>query len=303
MLALIICTQARAEDELSAAETLRPFLKELSREVSTYHYAYRPAMGLRADGPLAEGQELTDAYVQRKMVRYWSLEVDARPYAMVSGLYVAADPVIGRTFGGIGESWALFRIPLRKGFRFVDVRATDREGLPQRLPPDLRAQLRRAGCDAQFPAALLTGLESLACHRIAVRTVKDLDVDGIVYPYQASGFDECRGRSSGAFIVLRTTGLGRALLMTSESPRVVSDDHRIVRGLFELARHAGSFHPSPWPKLETTAAMPDLQTWMREHLFGCGEWPEDKVPNAAEGRPWNDQGTATPAGSIPKARR
>jgi len=302
-----VCASARADDIPSAAAALRGAIRTLGRDVETWHYAYRPAARLPLHGAIPPDDPIVAAYLERRVSRYASVDAPAGPYAMSGGLYVAVDPVIGRTFGGIGESWALFRVPLRRGFRFVDVRAPGPDVAPAPLPREVRRTLARAGCRARTASALLVGLESRECHRIALRTLAELDVDGILYPYQAIDFRQCPVRERGAFIVLRTAHLGDGRIFTHELAGAPTEDHRLVEALFDLAREAGALHPSPWVELRGAAAPDDVRAWMREHLFGCGGWPEDTPPgdaNASDGaRRWNDERVAAPAASTQRPPR
>jgi len=267
-----------------ATEWLRPFVKALSRPVEVYHYAYRPSARLPAQGPLpAEGPSVSE-YLQRKSQAYWNPDSATRPYMMAGGLYAAIDPVITRTFGGIGDSWALFQLTLPAGFTFVDVRGwSDNGGRAQRFPPAVREALGQEGCAVDFPSEMLVAQESKACRTLAVEVMRALDVGGLMYRYQGFAFDSCGARPAGAvgaFILTRPERAERSQLFTSESPGpgAATESHRRVRQLYLEAKGLGSVHPVPWPDLAGLAPPERMKTWKEERLFGCGKHPEDGLP-------------------------
>lgn len=282
------------EGEISPAARLvagwlRPFVKALGRPVEVYHYAYRPAARLPAQGPLpSEGPTVT-AYLERKSKSYWNPDSPVRPYMMAGGLYAAIDPVITRTFGGIGDSWALFQITLPAGFTFVDVRGwSDNEGKVQRFPPAVREALVQQGCTVDFPSELLVALESKACRALAIEVMRALDVGGLMYRYQGYAFAGCNARpvgAVGAFILTRPERAERSQLFTSESPgpAAATESHRRVRQLYLEAKGLGSVHPVPWGNLSRLAPPERMKSWKEERLFGCGEHPEDALPGAGGG--------------------
>jgi hypothetical protein len=277
----------RPEARAAATEWLRSFVKTLNRPVEVYHYAYRPAIGLPAQGPVPDEARYVPEYLRRKSRRYWDSKSATRPYMMAGGLYAAIDPVITRTFGGIGESWALFQLTLPAGFRFVDVRGwSDNEGKVQRFPPAVRQQLVQAGCAVEFPSELLVAQESPECRALAVETMQALDADGLMYRYQGFAFEGCQGRPVGAFILTRPERVGRAQLLTSESPgpAAATEAHRRVRQLYLEARGLGSVYPAPWPDLAGLAAPERMVPWKQERLFGCGGHQEDRMPGPVAGQ-------------------
>jgi hypothetical protein len=281
-LAAVLVSSARAAAESApspppTATWLRPYVKSLSRAIDVYHYGYRPLMGISAEGPVQVDAAFREAYLQKRLSRFWDPDLATRPYSMASGLFASIDPVIGRTFGGIGDAWAMFALTFKKGFRFIDVRGSS-DGQPERFSEPMRAHLTAAGCSADSVAVLLTGVESPACREIALKTVRALNLDAILYSYQGFEFEGCARRSTGAFIVLRTSAIERSVMLTNDAPppKEASPDHLVVRDLYARARKVGSMQPIPWPVLEGQTPPPDMQKWMQEHLFGCGNHAEDR---------------------------
>jgi hypothetical protein len=269
-----------------AVEALRPFVRTLGRTIEVYHYAYRPAIGLPGQGPIPTGTPFVAEYLARKSAGYWDEKSPTRPFMMAGGLYAAIDPVITRTFGGIGDRWALFQLTLPAGFTFVDVRGwSDNEGRVERFPPAVREQLAAAGCPVEFPSELLIGLESPACRALALEVMRSLGVGGLLYRYQGYEFAGCAERSLGAFIIVHPDRLERAQLLTSQSPgpAEATEAHLRVRQLHVEARGLGSVYEPPWPDLAAPAARERMAQWKKERLFGCGGHPEDRMPGAPSG--------------------
>ncbi|HVE83762.1 MAG TPA: hypothetical protein VND93_12970 [Myxococcales bacterium] len=264
-----------------AARWLRPYVKALGRSIEVYHYAYRPAIGLPAEGPLPADPAFAGRYLERKGGGFWNLGYATRPFMVVGGLYAAIDPVISRTSGGIGERWVLFQLTLPAGFRFLDVRGwSDNDGKVQRFPPAVRAELSRAGCDVEFPSQLLILQETPACRALGVEAMKAVDADGLMYRYQGYAFDGCQGRPVGAFIIVRPERVEKVQVLISQSPGpdAATEAHLRVRRMYEEARGLGSTYPVPWPDLAALPAPEHMAEWKRERLFGCGGHPEDRMP-------------------------
>jgi len=276
-------------DVPSVADALRSQVKTLSRPIYTWSYAARQKIGLPAEGPIEPEDPALAKYLQGRFGRYWDLSLEPHPYSMASGLYVAADPVASRAFGGVGEeAWSLLQMVLGRGFRFVDVRAADGERSHEsRFPPAVIETLAKAGCDAVSPAGLITMLESRACRAVAVRTMADLGVDGILYDFRSAPLAGCGSRPAGAFILTRAEAvdLSSSRVFTAQAPwdGAGVEDRLRIRELFERARQAGSLRSAPWPELAGIGAPAGMEEWMREHLLGCGDHAEDDLPKPPGG--------------------
>src|SRR4051812_3704881 len=85
--------------ELTLEEDLAPLVKTLSRPVDVYHWT--------------EAEKAKHAGYTRRRIEE-------------GGVLAATDPLTGRRRS---EDRVLFRYTLPKGFRFLDVRATDRQAL------------------------------------------------------------------------------------------------------------------------------------------------------------------------------
>jgi tetratricopeptide (TPR) repeat protein len=289
-----------AAEPLQIAPLLRPYVKTLSRPIHTYHYATRQRMGL-PEGPVAPDDPVLRTYLQQKFTRYWDLSLEPAEGSMVSGLYMAFDPVASRAYGGVGDGWGLVQIPLGKGFSVVDVRLWgDERDKAKRLPADVQEKLRQRGCNAQTAATLLTMMESRACREIAVRTMTELDVDGILYTFPVANYTNCPERPNGALILFRpeAVDLPHVRVFTHESPAdAMIGERRTIRDLFERAQQAGSVRTPPWPELASIPVPAAMEPWMKEHLFGCGTYLEDRIIDLGTGDDlawWTEQSRLAP---------
>src|SRR5579872_184938 len=266
-----------APDALSEAVAawLKPRVKLLSRELDVYHYAMRTRIGLPGHGP-PPGDFDPTPYLQMKVPRYWDLSLEVHPFSTASGLYVASDPVIARAFGGSGDVWAMIELVLKPGFRFVDVRGAEGAAADEaRLPAALRSPLAAAGCDVQFAQTLLVAQEVRECRALAVKVLRSLQVDGILYEFPSKNFEPCRERPPGGFIVVSPDGYvaSRTRVFVTESE---SSERLRIQDLFARAHEAGSRLTPPWPGLPS-APQAQMVPWIRQNIFGCGNYPEDRV--------------------------
>lgn len=286
-----------AGKESAVAAALRPRVRTLGRPVYTYHYAARARLGLPASGYVAPGDPILPAFLRGKVERYWDTSLPTREDAAASGLWAGIDPVAGRHFGGSGDGWVLAQIVLPAGLRFVDAR----EGEPGRpdpgFPPEVRRSLAESGCGVAHPADLLMAAESPACRDVAVRTLRELGVGGILGSFPRTRFETCGDRPEGVFVLLDPALVApdRVRLLTRDpgpgdaAADEAAEDRLRIEDLFARARQAGSMRPPPWPELAGSPAPAGMEDWMRKHLLGCGEWPEDRpfaeASGVAEARP------------------
>ena len=262
-------------------DALTPHIQTLTRPIYTFHYAMRTRMALGDRGYVPADTDRAWQYVTMKIARFWDLTLETHPNATVSGLYVATDPVIARSFGGVGDIWGMIQVVLDRGFRFVDVRrGIDAGQASEKLPASVRAKLSAAGCDAPYADALVTFLESKACRAIAVQVLQELQVDGILYSFQRYAFDACPKRPDGGFIVVNQSAVKpehTQVFVPESGPDDASLDRLRIRDLFLRAKRAGSRRTPPWNDLASEPVPPSMDAWMREHLFGCGGYPEDRT--------------------------
>jgi hypothetical protein len=276
---LAVSLASAAAEAPPVSESLRPLIRSLSRPVYTWHCLPRARLGLPAEGYVAPEDPVLLPFLRGKVERFWDLSLPVRPSAAASGLFSGIDPVSCRAFAGVGDGWVIAQVILPEGFRFLDVRSG--EGGTPKLAAEVRARLAAEGCDVASTAALIVMQESDACRRIAVRALRELDVDGILWSYPRTSFDTCGERPDGVFILLdpETIQSGRVRLFTKDSrPGDGGMDDRLrIRDLHARARQSGSMRDVPWPELEGTPPPDRMEDWMRQHLFGCGEHGEDRI--------------------------
>lgn len=276
---LLTLSQASAAELPRVSDNLRPFIRSLSRPVYTWHCLPRARLGLPAEGYVAPGDPVLLPFLRSKVERFWDLGLPVRPMAAASGLYSGIDPVACRAFAGVGDGWVIAQVILPAGFRFLDVRSGE-EGTPK-FPAEVGARLAAKGCDAPSTAGLVVMQESEACRRIAVEALRELGVDGILWSYPRTPFETCGERPDGVFILLDPDVLqpDRIRLFTKDSRAGDGglEDRLRIRDLHLRAREEGSMRDAPWPELEGTPPPGAMEEWMRQHLFGCGGYDEDRI--------------------------
>lgn len=269
----------------AVAEAVSPRLEELGRTIHTWHYVRRARMGLPETGYLPPDDPRVPPFLRSKVARYWDRSVPVRPHATVSGLWVGIDPVMGRTFGGVGDAWAVIQVDLPAGTVFLDLRRPRGPGGADRvLPPAVVEPLARAGCPVRSAHALFTGLEHAPCREVAWAVIDALTVDALLVEFPALRFNDCSPVRDGAFILLRSelVAAGRLKLMTREASDAdaAARDRLRIRELYRRALEAGSERRPPWESLEPWTPDEAFEAWMRERLLGCGHYPEDRIPGA-----------------------
>jgi hypothetical protein len=189
-----------------------------------------------------------------------------------NGLYVSTDPVATREYGG--DSWALVRYTLPKGFRFLDIRASDRQ-----VPLSTRSldRLRAKGCQAPSFNRLLASDAGPLCRKIVADTLKVVQADAVLYWYAVVDFDQCPKRPGSAFLIVDGTRFmpEGAVVFTEESSGV---DRLMIQTMFRDTRHpnAGLL---PWPKLEGRKPEREYAAYVESSVFGCGAAEEDRYPD------------------------
>ena len=117
--------------------------------------------------------------------------------------------------------------------------------------------------------------------RIRALNVASLGVDAILDDFPRAPFKECPDRTEGVFIVLNPALLENSpvALFTADldGPDGASADRLMIRELFVRARAVGSRRAPPWATLRSALPSRDVDAWMRRHLFGCGDAPEEQL--------------------------
>ncbi len=276
-----------AAQEIAAA--LEPALTELGRPIHVYHYAPRANVGLPARGYIRPDDPRVRSYLKSKALFYWDVVLPTRADGMMSGLYVATDPVASRVFGGVGDEWALVRIVLREGFRYVDVRHAPPSGSSSARA--IAAAAQRAGCSSVHPSQLFLAPPSESCRRLAFDTLALLDVDAVLYGYRAAPLQGCVERPEAAFLLLGDEVFDptdTALFVVDGSDDALTRERFQINQLFTRAHEAGSARMPPWSirrRKGQPVAHENLEEWMRSAIFGCrGATDDEPLPDAV----WHD---------------
>jgi len=269
------------EDTLSIANALQPYVKKIRQPVFTYHYVTRELLDVPTTGPL----DLTDSKLANHVQDWSSYFMDlSQPggTGMIRGFYLATDPVVSRDFGK--DHWLLYRVVLTAGLTYLDVKAL--ESASEYIPQPIQDQLKAKGCQEQKWSYLIYKSFDPACRAIAIKTLRDLDVALIDYPWMSADFPPCTHRPSDAFILLRSDRLDSdaSQIMYSEMSRddlTIMKRQEVMERLFSEvkpnAAQSGSTSPetSPdkyrlWPDVDTKSVTDtDFVLYLRGHIYGC----------------------------------
>lgn len=287
-------------------EGLQPAVAEFMRPVYVYHYAPRANVGLPARGFVPPDDPRVGTYLRRKALLYWDERLPIRPDGMMPGLYVAVDPIASRAFGGVGGDWALVRIVLRDGFRYVDVRGSLPAGSPAAIA--FARAVQQVGCTATQPSQLFLSPASDSCRQLALETVAYLDVDAVLYSYRAAPLRGCRERPEAAFLLLGDEvfdSTDAAVFVTETKADEYSAERARINSLFERARDAGSTREPLWTtrgRRPSSKADVEFEVWMHSALFACAGTVDDApLTDRAWRSPvdyWTDQLAARPESVV-----
>jgi hypothetical protein len=266
-----------AKTEAALVVWASPLVTTIERPAYIFHYGYRPYMPLPRSGPVQFDHPLLRKYLASRATRFYNPDTPTRPFMLAGGLYASLDPVIARTFGGIGDEWVLVRIELPPGLRYLDLRrGAPTAEPPLELSPALGEALRQAGCTPSSVQSLFIGVDSASCRAVALAALRDLQVQAILYDYVTSDLPGCPRGRRGGFILLDTEALGSLAAFVSDPGRsdAATPERRMIHTLFDWVLHNGGAHAPPWPTLHDAPGSA-VRSWTRRHLFGCAAEPGD----------------------------
>lgn len=257
--------------DATLADWAAPLVSTIAHPTYVFHYGYRPYMPLARTGPVQFDDPVLGKYLAKRASRFFSPDTQAQPFVMAGGAYASLDPVIGRTFGGIGDEWVLVRIELSPGLRYLDLRrAAPTADQPLQPSPALADALRQAGCMPSNMQSLFVGVDSASCRAIALSALRSLQVAAVMYDYATVDLPGCPPGRRGAFILLDTEALGSLAAFASDlgRPDAATPERRMIHTVFDWVLHNGGTYPAPWPALHDLPSSA-VRSWTQQHLFGC----------------------------------
>jgi hypothetical protein len=238
-----------------------PLITTLPRSIDVYHWVDRPRLGVPSTGVV----DPTLPAVANHLATWGKFFLD--PKQAVSnthryGFYAANDPVFTVGFGG--SAFALFRVRLPVGFRYLDISATQ----DQDVSPATAKLLAAAGCTSTQRLAFVFINTSTACRDVLLAALKPLAVSGLGYAWSSVPFRDCATRGPLTFVLFGDGIPADAVaFFTADvpTPDPVHDERAAINGMFSQASGWGS---PPWPALNGEANR--ATQWMRDHLLYCG---------------------------------
>jgi hypothetical protein len=268
-------------DTWSLAEELQPYVKQLSQPIYTFHYATREAMKIPTTGPLDLNSTILQNHVRDWANYFWDLSQPGDT-GMVRGFYLATDPVVSRDFGK--SNWILYRVELPAGTRYLDVHPLVSGALEQ-VSPAVQAKLLAAGCNETKWKYVLYKSFDKNCRKIALQTLKDLQVTLIDYDWVSADYTFCTSRPNDAFILLKPEAIAPADIKIFYAEMIGSSaDEQAQRSIESFflrvqpnAEESGSTAPetSPqtyalWRDLNNPAISDeDFKNYLTAHIYGC----------------------------------
>lgn len=267
------------EPILSLAGALQSYVKQVTESIHTYHYVTREAVKVAPEGPLDLADPKLAHHVRDWANYYWD-QTQPGDTGMIRGFYVATDPVVSRDFGK--NHWLLYRVELPKGLKYLDMKAVEAR---DEISSEIAVKLKALGCDETRWHYLIYKSFEPACRKVALKTLKDLDIDLIDYPWQAADYPPCVERPSDAFILLRPDRVpdDRVRIFYAESPHSSEEtaEQAMIESFFlrvkPNAAESGTTAPETdpekyklWPDLDSkTATDREFRTYLDRHIEGC----------------------------------
>ncbi|MGZ3689320.1 MAG: hypothetical protein ACXVBW_13530, partial [Bdellovibrionota bacterium] len=272
---------------------LEPSLRTLSRDIYTFHWAYRSKTGVNGDDP--RPPELSKYVRDRTNFLFTEGRFDAN---IGGGLYAATDPVSTRDPYG-GDDPAVIQFRVHAGSRFINY---DDGAI---VSHETAVMLSRAGCNnyipevgARFPINFDKTELRAQCKRVYENVFHQLGVVGFRYSYNASildGCDSAHAWSGGAFAFGNEVFDHADIdLYWGKEPKTHSKDREFIHSLFNFASNTMnpmsgwggfSFVTSPFFKsgdhreAQRVAQrnFEEARARVQDHLFMCSplKYPED----------------------------
>jgi hypothetical protein len=248
-----------ADTRQMLADYVRPYVQTLPREFHVYHWTAGSKITGSADAQLPPMDPRIRDYATRIKDLFWNPFRNADGGMAGDGLYVAIDPVASRSYGD-----TLLQIVMPEGTRFLAF------GL-QYFPPLLLRAMQAQGCDQNTVVSLFVrSWTSEDCRRLRDRVTRDLDIQAIRYSWSSSLYRICNRLVPWAFVIIDERALNPDRIVAfrpADAPQ--PDAHAYNRVLLnEIARKAGA---SFWTELDLSAPAMDVDAWIRDNLYGCGD--------------------------------
>jgi hypothetical protein len=264
---------------LRLTEDLVPWVREIRRPLHLFHYTTRAEVVGTTEAPDRNDSRVY-SYISRQASRFWEDLSTCDPCTYGKGLYAASDAQYSLQFGG--TDWALIKIALRPGTRFINAdQAT--------LGPGSLRFLKDLGCTRTDPYSNgryggrktpsgdfwnLFGHEGSHCHWLLKTVIKKLRIQTVGY-YWGDGFlsdlPACSKRKNLDFLLIHDSAVDplNTEVFTKKIPR--TDEEASSRAhVNEVFRHI-----SGAPLWDLGGKRPDIKRYVSDHFFGCGETPED----------------------------
>jgi hypothetical protein len=281
LLVVLISSVAEASDLPSLAKYLLPYRKVFQNNFYTYHYVTRDGVKVSRTGILDQQLPQIANHVSDWSQYFWNLSQPSGT-GMIRGFYLASDPVVSREFGK--DNWLLYRVKLHQGLSYLDMQQID--GQPADLISESALSILRAnGCDETKWHYLIYKSFVPQCREIALKTLKDLNVDVIQYPWVSTNFDSCANRSDNAYILINPKSIPThdIQMFYSEQPMLKSsslaNEAKYIEAFFNhvlfdssrggTAPQASPKDFKPWPELDDKISSDDFKNYLKKNILDC----------------------------------
>jgi hypothetical protein len=268
-------------------------IKYLSRDLIGFHYS-KDKIPKNVSADKNQIFEIINNQLQSAMNASEPSQDNAGP-----GFYIAADPATSRQFGG-GINFSLFVVTLKKGITILDARELTFEN----VDPKLLKEIQNSGCKIpsyfknaspgfiwHWDFGFLVGNEDLNCRQSVQHILDSLNIDAVFFNYSASSsIPSCKREKPYAMNIRKINAVQRSELLLFDASGLNSSDQVIRKYIGHLflqsVKEPGisfeiyDYNKIPrilWPQFDDRKTPIGYQTWLTEHIAGCGNYEEDKI--------------------------
>lgn len=284
LISLVLSTTAsatpvlyRGVDVSIAVEYFRDYVRTLKQNYTVYNWSRNGAL---EPGPRTYAYTVTSARL------FWDAFGPGDKGANVfgSGLYVAVDPWVTASYGGIDDQWLLTEIVLPAGLQVVDLRLP--LGRSLQLPSaEIRALKFKFGCEPTMTVESMFQANGVRSCTDFIRFIfrDQLQIDAFIYDYLGSRYPVCdfRPRTPPAIVITNNRWLKPEIVRAYNAR--TRDDIENRRRLQTIVLNSAGGNVSEismtvatqqykrilWPDLLGQPAFAGFAEWMRAHKFEC----------------------------------
>lgn len=261
-------------------------VKTMSREVVVFSYS-------DADDAVYMNPDHADKlnWIDYSLAAFNNIKLKPGSNHFGQGLYLAADPAIGKSrYGSGSDKWRMLKLSIRPGAKMFDLRGPK---IKERFP-STSGDVLVDGCWTGNISDLFYANENKECKIVMRRLLSDLGITFFAYPWVSAQHPTCpkvMGPNwdylGTAFVLTSKQGvdLSRTKYLTAVAP-AGGDNASYDRSLImTYSSKVADLKPYDLPYTTSTPnitalSQSEVNEYLKEKFFGCdeGKYAEDRIP-------------------------